>query len=254
VHGAGGPGPRAGAQEWAARAGGPHFETFDFSHFFGPGGPGEAPAEEATEGGGIFEDILSRVRGGGRARRSAAARPRPAPDAELTIPFLTAVQGGKTTIQIDRDGQVDSLEVKIPPGTDTGTRIRLRGQGGATGPSGERADLTIRITVEPHRYFKREARDLSVEVPITIGEAVLGAKIEVPTLSGLKTMPLPPGSSSGQKLRLRGQGVPASGGKTEGDLFVILKVVVPKTADDESRRLIQEFQDRNPSRPRDGLW
>lgn len=253
--GGGGGGPRAGASEWAARQGGPHFEHFDFSSFFGPGGPGAPTGEQAAEGGGIFEDILSRVRGGGRAnRRTATGRPRPAPDAELTIPFLTAVQGGKTTIQIDRDGQIESLEVKIPPGTDTGTRIRLRGQGAPTGQGAERGDLTIRITVEPHRYFRRDARDLSVEAPITVGEAVLGARIEVPTLTGLKTLPIPPGSSTGQKLRLRGQGVPAWGGKPEGDLFVILKVVVPKTVDDESRRLIQEFESRNPSRPRDGMW
>jgi DnaJ-class molecular chaperone len=249
-------GPRATAAEWAAQAGaGPQF---DFSAFFGPGGAaagmGGGPVGE-EETGGLFEELLGRVRGarGGR-RAGGTSKPRPEPDADLTIPFLTAVQGGTTTIQLDRDGHRDTLDVKIPPGTDTGTRIRLRGQGSPTGRGVERGDLTIRITVEPHAYFRREARDLYVEVPIAIGEAVLGAKVDVPTLNGFKTLTIPPGSSSGQKLRLRGQGVPASGSKPEGDLFIVLKVVVPKGVDDESRRLIQQFADRNPSRPRDGLW
>jgi DnaJ-class molecular chaperone len=253
--GMGTPGPRSGATEWAAQAG-PTFEQFDFNHFFGPGagtgGPNTAAPDEET--GGLFEELLGRVRGTRGARRAPGAAPRPAPDAELTIPFLTAVLGGTTTIQVDREGRRDTLDVKIPPGTDTGTRIRLRGQGAATGRASERGDLTIRITVEPHPYFRREGRDLYVEVPITIGEAVLGARVDVPTPSGFKTLPMPPGSSSGQKLRLRGQGVPASGSKSQGDLFVVLKVAVPKTTDEESRRLIKEFSDRNPYRPRDGLW
>jgi DnaJ-class molecular chaperone len=247
-------GPRTSAHEWAAQAG-PHFETFDFSSYFGPDAAGGAVHGGEAESGGLFEEIMGRVRGGRAGRRAAGTpKPRPEPDADLTIPFLTAVQGGTTTIQLDRDGRRDTLDVKIPPGTDTGTRIRLRGQGAPTGRGGEHGDLTIRITVEPHTYFRREARDLFVEVPITVGEAVLGAKVDVPTLSGPKTLTIPPGSSSGQKLRLRGQGVPASGSKPVGDLFVVLKVVVPKSVDDEGRRLIKEFSDRNPSHPREGLW
>ena len=87
-----------------------------------------------------------------------------------------------------------------------------------------------------------------------MGEAILGAKIDVPTLDGLKSLTIPAGSSSGQKLRLQGQGVPASGGKPAGDLFVVLKIVVPKSIDEESRRLIEEFSQRNPYNPRAGLW
>ena len=117
-----------------------------------------------------------------------------------------------------------------------------------------RGDLTIRVTVAPHPYFRREGRDLSVEVPITVGEAVLGAKIEVPTLEGRKTLSIPPGTSSGQKLRLRGQGVPARGGEPAGDLFVIPRIVVPRTLDEAARRALETFAAHDPSRPREGLW
>jgi DnaJ-class molecular chaperone len=89
---------------------------------------------------------------------------------------------------------------------------------------------------------------------VTVAEAVLGAKVDVPTLEGTKTLTIPPGSSSGQKLRLRGQGVPGPGGQGDGDLFAVLKVVVPKNVDEESLRLIREFAARNPSDPRAGLW
>jgi DnaJ-class molecular chaperone len=114
--------------------------------------------------------------------------------------------------------------------------------------------LTVHITVEPHAYFQREGRNLLVEVPITVGEAVLGAKVDVPTLEGMKSLPVPPGSSCGLKLRLKGQGVPAAGGKPAGDLFAVLKIVVPKQVDEASRQLIEDFAKRNPSNPRSGLW
>ncbi len=132
--------------------------------------------------------------------------------------------------------------------------MRLKGQGEPGGKGMPAGDLTIILNVEPHPYFKREGRDLQVEVPISVSEAILGAKIEVPTLDGMKSLPIPPGGSSGQKLRLKSQGIPASGGKPAGDLFVVLKVVVPKTIDETSRKLIQEFAERNPQHPRAGLW
>ncbi len=252
--GMGAAGPRSGASEWSARQAGPGYENFDFSEFFGPGGPGGATVGGAEAGGGIFEEILGRVRGGRGGRRAASARPGREIEAPLTIPFLTAVRGGETTITLDRGGQHETLSVKIPPGTDTGSRLRLKGKGEPSPFGGQAGDLTIRIQVEPHPYFRRDGRDLAVDVPVTIGEAVLGAKIDVPTLDGKKTLTIPPGSTSGQKLRLRGQGIPAAGTKPAGDLFVVLKVAVPKSVDDESRRLIEQFEARNPMRPRDGLW
>jgi DnaJ-class molecular chaperone len=194
---------------------------------------------------------MGRVRGG----RSARQRSGRTLEASLNIPFMTAVRGGETTIELQRGtGKTESLVVKIPAGIDTGAKLRLKGQG-EPGPKGMPAgDLTININVEPHPYFKRDGRNLLVEVPITVSEAILGAKIDVPAPDGMKSLTIPPGSSSGLKLRLKGQGVPAHGGKPEGDLFVVLKIVVPKTFDAASKRLIQDFAERNPHNPRAGLW
>jgi DnaJ-class molecular chaperone len=257
--GAGGFGPRAGGTEWTAGQSPPggFSTTFDFSEFFGPGGA-TMSGSDAEGGGGLFDDLIGRIKGGRGTRRTGSGAGSRAPrdtEAPLSIPFLTAVRGGTTTIEIPReDGRREILDVKIPPGTDTGARLRLRGQGSESSPGGPRGDLTIRVTVEPHHLFRREGRDLFVDVPISVGEAILGAKIDVPTLEGPRTMTIPAGTSSGQKLRLRGQGVPGGGGKPDGDLFVVPRVLVPKSIDESSRQLIEQFEQRNPSRPRDGLW
>lgn len=246
-------GPRSGASEWTAQQAGPMgggFENIDFSQFFG-----NVPEGEDAAGGGIFEELIGRMRGGKTGRRTAGPRPGRTLEAQLAIPFMTAVRGGETTIEVQREDQrTESLVVKIPPGIETGAKLRLRGQGEHGAHGGQRGDLTITVTVEPHAYFTREGQNLFVEVPISLAEAVSGAKVDVPGLDGLKSLTIPPGSSSGLKLRLRGQGVPAGGGKLHGDLFVILKIVVPKNPDEESQRLIREFAERNPSNPRAGLW
>ncbi len=247
-------GPRSGGSEWAARAGGgaPNFEGVDLGAFFGQGGgagPGAGAGSSPT--GGIFDDLISRMRGnpGGR-RRPSPAEPEAA-EAAIDVPFLTAIRGGETTIEFERDnGRRETKVVKIPAGIQAGAKLRLKGQGDASG----QVDLILTVGVDPHPYFLRDGRDLSVEVPISLAEAVLGAKVEVPTLDGHRTMTIPAGTGSGQRLRLRGQGVPASKGHPEGDLYVVPRVVVPKGVDAESRALIEQFAERNPSSPREGLW
>jgi DnaJ-class molecular chaperone len=235
---------------WGSRFGEPGYETIYLSDLLGSfGGPGHTEPQEG--GASIFEDLMGRVRGG-RTARPRAGRTL---TAELTIPFLTAVRGGETTIEVQRaQGKRESLVVKIPPGIDTGAKLRLKGQGETGGKGMPAGDLTITVHVDPHHYFKREGQNLQVEVPITVSEAILGAKIDAPTLEGLKALTVPPGSSTGLKLRLKGQGIAASAGKPAGDLFVVLKVVVPKTTDAASRRLIEEFAEHNPYNPRAGLW
>lgn len=259
-------GPRMDPNAWAARGagGGPgaHFENVDLGAFFANAGGGGArvdwgAGEEA--GGGIFEELLGRMRGshhhaGGQRRRPSAHREPVHSEAALTIPFLTAIRGGETSIDITRDnGKRESLVVTIPPGLESGKKIRLKGQGEAEEPGGPRGDLMITVTVDSHPYFSRDGRNLLVEVPITIGEAVLGAKIDVPTLSGPRSVPIPAGTSTGQKLRLRGQGVPAFKELPAGDLYVVPKIVVPKSVDDTSIGLIEQFAERNPQNPRQGM-
>lgn len=258
--GAGAGGARGPNPEWFTRGaggpGGPGFENIDFSQFFTNAGGPQADMGDEGAGGGIFEEILGRMRGGGSARGARRPRPSAARDVEanLTIPFLTAVRGGETTVELDRSGIRETLSVKIPPGIKSKGKIRLRGRGQPGGGGEPAGDLIVTVEVEPHAYFTREDRNLLIDVPISIGEAVLGAKVEVPTIQGTKTVPIPPGSTSGQKLRLRGQGIPAHGDHPAGDLFVVLKVAVPRTIDEESRRLIEEFAAKNPYNPRAGLW
>jgi curved DNA-binding protein len=242
-------GPRANSSEWTARFGEPGFENIDLSDLIGSFG-GAGRGEDAGNAS-IFEDLMGRVRGG-RPNRQRSGRTL---EAHLVIPFMTAVKGGQTTIEVQRTtGKTESLVVKIPPGIDTGAKLRLKGQGEPGSKGAPAGDLTIVIEVEPHTYFKREGQNLQIEVPISVSEAILGAKIDVLAMEGTKSLTIPPGSSSGQKLRLKGQGIPAAAGKPGGDLFVVLKVVVPKNIDAASRRLIEEFAERNLQSPRAGLW
>ncbi len=259
-------GPRMDPNAWAARgAGGPgaNFENVDLGAFFANAGGGGARVDWGTgeeSGGGIFEELLGRMRGShhnpgaGQRRRPSPPRQPAHSEAALTIPFLTAIRGGETSIDITREnGRKESLVVTIPPGLENGKKIRLKGQGEADEHGGPRGDLTITVTVDAHPYFSRDGRNLLVEVPITVGEAILGAKVDVPTLNGPKSVPIPPGTSSGQKLRLRGQGIPAHKEIPAGDLHVVPKVVVPRTVDDASRALIEQFAEKNPQNPRQGM-
>ncbi len=259
--GAGGFGPRTGATEWSARQSGAGAETFDFSDLFGPGGftvgSGAGPFESrqgpgsGANAGNIFEEILGRM-GGGRRHRSQAGLD---VESTLRIPFLTAVTGGEVPIAVERpNGKIESLSVKIPPGTKHEAKLRLRGKG-HPGSGGQQAgDLTVTVEVDSHPYYQREGRNLLLELPISISEAVLGAKVDVPTLQGLKTLTIPQETSSGQKLRLKGLGIPAHAGHPAGDLLVSIKIVTPKSVDVESRRLIQKFAEKNPQNPRQSLW
>jgi len=189
-------------------------------------------------GGGLcgMGDVFGRTaRGaGGRTRRPRPAEPEAETEHEITIPFLTAAEGG--SIDLNINGQQGS--VRIPAGVEDGQVIRV------PAPSGGRVRLKLRI--EPHPYFKREGKDVVLEVPLSLPEAVLGTKVDVPTLAGERlTVKVPPGTSSGSRLRLRGRGIQG------GDQFIETKVVVPAPKDERSRELIEEFARLNPQAARD---
>ena len=203
----------------------------DFSEFFGGAAPGGA-----------------RGRGKRPAARGEDVR------ATVSVPFETAVTGGTVDVRIDRAGQVDTLAVKVPPGVNTGQVVRLTGQGSPAPRGGTAGDLYLTIEVQPHAYFRREGSNLLVDVPITPSEAVLGTKVDVPTLSeGEVVLKIPPGTSSGAKLRLRGKGVVDPQTHQTGDQYVVVQIVLPKTVSDHDKSLYKQLAEHETS-PRIGLW
>lgn len=147
----------------------------------------------------------------------------------------------------------ESIKVKIPAGADTGSRVRLKGMGGPGQGGGLPGDLQIEITVREHPVFKRTGDNIYVEVPVTFGEAALGAKIEVPTLDGASAMTLPAGTQSGQKFKLSGKGFPSTRTGKRGDQFVTIKIAVPKNVTDKARHAIQEIETLYRESPRKGM-
>ncbi len=228
------------------------------SRFERRGGPSfEGVGDERSEFGGLddlFSDLFSRRGAGGlrRERRGADL------EAELELDFVDAALGGERRLSIARpmaDGSVrdETVTVRIPPGVADGGRIRLRGKGGEGRSGAGPGDVFARIRVRPHRFFRREGRDLYLDLPVTIGEATLGAKVEVPTLDGRVTLTIPPGTDCGAKLRLRGKGVPHPSGGKPGDLYVAVQIRVPRDLTPEAAAKLQELARFDPPDPRADL-
>lgn len=215
----------------------------DFSQVFGqPGGPGGAGGSGPGPGG-LEELLRSFGMGGGRpgrgrgAGRGAEPPPSPPPELdveqEITVPFGTAVSGGEYRVQIEHgSGKPKALSVKIPAGIEAGRRIRLRGQG-RMGPDGSFGDLLVVVRVAPHPAFRREGNHLLLRIPITVGEAVRGTSVDIPTPHGTISLKVPSGSSSGRVLRAKGMGVRPEN-QAPGDLLAELEIVLPQSlsADD----------------------
>lgn len=153
-------------------------------------------------------------------------------------------------------GQVrrpETFEVRIPAGVDTGSRVRVAGKGHAGVNGGPPGDLIIITEVEPHPLFERKGDNIYIKIPITVTEAALGARVEVPTLDGPSTIKIAPGTQGGQKLRLRGKGAPSRRGDVRGDQFVEVQVVVPRVADERTKEILRELARLNPDDPRRDL-
>ncbi len=147
----------------------------------------------------------------------------------------------------------ETITVRIPPGVDNGYRMRVPRKGGAGRNGGPPGDLYLIISVRPHDFFRREGNDIVCTVPITVTEAALGTKIEVPTLEGKTLLRIPPGTQSGQKFRLRGKGAASLRGDVHGNQIVEVRVVVPKVADERSKEILRELARLNPENPRASL-
>jgi DnaJ-class molecular chaperone len=187
----------------------------------GPGGRkySYAGGDDGPDLSDIFADLFSNdaTAGGTRPRRGA--------DQAYLLPvaFLDAINGASRRLTLPNN---KSLDVQIPPGSEDGQVLRLRGQGNPGRNGGPDGDALIELQVLPHRHFRRDGDTIEIEAPVTLSEAVLGGKIAVPTPTGAVNMTVPPKSDTGTRLRLRGRGVPAHGGRPAGDQYVILRVAL----------------------------
>ncbi len=199
--------------------------------------------------GGIFEQFFSRggrVTSRGRRGASAATLGEDIKH-DVVISFDEAIHGTTREIILQGDEQ-EHIAVRIPPGVDDGQIIRVRGRGQPG--SGGRGNLLICVRIAPHPYYRREGRDILLDVPLSIVEATRGATLDIPTLSGRTTIKIPPGSSSGRKLRLRGRGVPDPRRGEPGDMYAVVKIVVPTALSPRAAALLDELDMELHQRPR----
>jgi DnaJ-class molecular chaperone len=229
------------------RAGPGGFETYTFRSGGGPGA-----------GGGSFEDILNSMFGGAAGRGARGGGSQFEFDtggigldldinASLTVSLEDAVKGAEKRVRLPTGKE---LNVRIPAGVTAGQQIRLKGQG-ETAPGHRPGDVLITVSIAPHPFFKVDGSDLRVDLPITLYEAVLGGKVRVPTLGGAVELSIPKNTSSGRTFRLKGKGLPKSGGA--GDLFVTTKIILPDGNDSELEQLMEKWRDGHPYNPRSEL-
>jgi len=254
-----------------------------------PGGSGGFDFSAFESGDAGIEEILSEIFGSGRFGRPGASTPNwfggarsmrgQDYETRIDLTFEEAVLGSQKSLSIvvpkscptcNGSGQAaskracgtcggrglveaaETVRVRIPPGVEEGRRIRVPGKGGAGRGGGPAGALYLLPRVAPHRIFRREGRDIVMELALSFPEAALGAKVQVPTLTGPVTMTIPAGCQGGQKFRLAGKGVPASSRKGAGDQIVIVRISVPRSLDDRSREIIEELARLHPAGPRTG--
>lgn len=193
------------------------------------------------EGMDVFSDIF-----GGRGRKRAPARGIDS-RATLELDFIDAVNGTTREIALSSGKR---LKVNIPPGSNDGQVLRLKGQGMPGSGGGGAGDVLIELKVRPHPQFERKGNDIYAEVPVTLPEALLGGRIEVPTVDGRVQLNIPEGSNTGSRLRLRGKGVPRAVGGARGDQYVTLKVVLPDKPDSDLKEFVKNWSTRHSYRVR----
>lgn len=214
-----------------------------------------------------------------RPRRAGGAAHSEEPAAELPVSVREAVTGTRQRLTLNREVPCDAcggrglsssglcprcggrgvsilpeiIDVNIPPGVQTGSKVRLRGKG-APGPGGRRPDLFLAVRVQPDPLFRLEGRDVHCELPLTVFEAVLGAEIDCPTASGRVRMRIPPETDNGRTFRLKGKGLPALGSHPAGDQIVTVRVVLPRNLGEAERDLFLQLAALRRDNPRSGLF
>ncbi len=251
-----------GATHWSTSGG----ETFDFDSiadlfdFSGGRRGGEGVSS-------VLEEFLRKA-GGGRGAQADFGRhdgghahfvnessqaPRDV-EQPVNLTFDQALRGTTLNLQLQTDKRSETIAVRIPPGVRDGQRIRVRGKGQPSGGRKPAGDLYVVCRIAPHPYWERIDDHLYLIVPVTIAEASLGARIDLPTPDGVRTVTLPPGTASGAKLRLAGQGMPNPKDQSRGDFFAVIKIVPPSPPTDEQRKLLEQLAATFTTSPRDGLW
>jgi curved DNA-binding protein len=237
-------GQRGRTQTWQT---GPGVTVEDFEGDFGNGQFAE-----------IFEQLFGGRGGAGPAAAGATGRAAPrgrhrgpaarGADVEypVTLTFEQAARGTTLPLQIDREGRIETIDVKIPPGVKDASRVRIKGRGEQGG--GEPGDLFIITSVRAHPYFRREGLDVLVDVPVSLWEALQGTRVAVPTLDGPVTLTVPPGTSSHSKLRIRERGI--FRGNEKGDQLCVMRVIVPRNLDDADRKIIEQLAAKHPIQAR----
>ena len=232
--------PRAPQFEGFSAGAGPGagFRNFNFDFGEAPGGRGFDPE--------MFSELFGAA--GGRARQRAPVKGEDVAVA-VTVPLTQVATGGEVRVTLPGG---KALDVAVPVGFEDGKAIRLRGQGEPGPRGGQPGDAMVTLRYAPHPFFKVEGRDLRLDLPITLYEAVLGAKVRAPTLTGAVEISIPQGASSGRVLRLRGKGLPSATGAA-GDLMLTLRITLPAEADPALADLMREWRDARPYNPRENL-
>ncbi len=201
---------------------------------------------------GDLEDLFAAFGSSGRGRQGRGGEGFRARGGDrlftLTVDFVEAATGAKKRLSLAPE---EWLDVTIPPGIDDGQVLRLRGKGGPGFGGGPAGDALIEVHVAPHPLFRRDGHDIKIELPVSLAEAVLGARVAVPTVTGQVTMTIPKGSDTGAQLRLRGKGIQRE--KNPGDQYVTLKVVIGPSGDPELAEFLEKWAPQHPFDPRQGL-
>lgn len=237
-------GAGAGPGGFGRRAQGGGFDHFEYNFGGRPGGGGQ---------GFDTSDIFSELFGAGR-RAGAQSRSMPRGEdvnVQVTVSLAESVNGTKTRVSLPTGR---TLEVSIPAGIEDGKQIRLKGQGRPSPYGSEAGDAMVTVHIAKHPFLRVDGRDLRLDLPLTLYEAVLGARVTVPTLGGSVELSIPPNSNGGRTLRLRGKGLPNSQGSGAGDLLVSLRLVLPdEPADAQFVALMRQWQSDKPYDPRKDL-
>jgi curved DNA-binding protein len=214
----------------------------------GAGGPDE---EVWFSTGGADVDLEDLFDGMFRGRRGWGPIPGADQEAQLELSVEDAYRGGPRSVTLSGSGGTRSYDVTIPAGVVDGQRIRLAGQGGQGSDGAAAGDLYLVVRIKPDSRYRVNGRDVTTTLPVAAWEAALGASVSVPTPTGEKRLTVPPGTSSGRRLRLRGQGIPNPKGKP-GDLYAEVRIMVPATLTDEERRLFEQLAATSTFNPRSG--